>query len=191
MSGPQDILDFWFGPPDSAERDRPREVWFKSDPGYDAVLRDSFLADQQRAAAGEYDIWTNTPEGSVALLLLLDQLPRNLNRDTPQAFATDARAREIAGITVPRGFDRLLPPVWRWFVYLPFEHSESLADQERSLRLFGALPATPEHDEVKDYAKRHHEVIKRFGRFPHRNAILGRASTPAEIDFLQQSGSSF
>jgi len=191
VSGPEGILDFWFGPPGSAERDRPREVWFKSDPGYDALLRDSFLADQQRAAAGEYDIWTNTPEGSVALLLLLDQLPRNLYRGTAQAFATDARAREIAGITVPRGFDRLLPPVWRWFVYLPFEHSERLADQERSLRLLAALPATPEHDEAKDYAKRHYDTIKRFGRFPHRNAILGRESTPEEIEFLKQPGSSF
>lgn len=191
MSRPEDILDFWFGPPGSAERDRKRDVWFKSDPAYDALLRDSFLADQQRAAAGEYDFWTSTPEGSLALLLLLDQLPRNLYRDSPQAFATDARARDIAGITVPRGFDQLLPPVWRWFVYLPFEHSERLHDQERSLSLFGALPATPEHDEVKDYAKRHYDVIKRFGRFPHRNAILGRASTPEEIEFLKQPGSSF
>lgn len=191
MSAQQDILDFWFGPPGAAERERPREVWFKSDLAYDAALRERFLQDQQRAAAGEYDFWTNTPEGSVALLLLLDQLPRNLYRDTPQAFATDARASELAGITVPRGFDQQLPPVWRWFVYLPFEHSESLADQTRSLALFGALPAAPEHDEVKDYAKRHYDVIKRFGRFPHRNAILGRESTPEELEFLQQPGSSF
>jgi uncharacterized protein (DUF924 family) len=191
VSGPDDLLDFWFGPPGSAERERRREVWFMPDPAYDALLRDSFLADQQRAAAGDYDIWSNTPEGSVALLLLLDQLPRNLYRGTPQAFATDARARELAGITIPRGFDQLLPPVWRWFVYLPFEHSENLADQERSVKLFGALPATPEHDEAKAYAKQHYEVIKRFGRFPHRNAILGRDSTPEELEFLKQPGSSF
>lgn len=191
MTGPETILDFWFGPPGSSERERPREVWFKGGTAYDALLRDSFLADQRRAAAGEYDGWTNTPEGSVALLLLLDQLPRNLYRGTPQAFATDARAREIAGITVPRGFDQELPPVWRWFVYLPFEHSESLADQEHSVALFEALPAAPEHDEPKDYARRHRDVIKRFGRFPHRNAILGRASTPEEIEFLKQPGSSF
>lgn len=191
MSAQDDILDFWFGPPGSAERESSRDVWFKADAGYDAVLRDSFLADQQRAAAGEYDFWTNTPEGTVALLLLLDQLPRNLYRDTPQAFATDARACELAGITVPRGFDQLLPPVWRWFVYLPFEHSERMADQERSLALFGALPATPEHDRTKDYAKRHYDIIKRFGRFPHRNAILGRESTPEEIEFLKLPNSSF
>ena len=191
MKGPDGILDFWFGPVGSAERERPREVWFKGGAAYDELLRDSFLEDQQRAAAGEYDAWTNSPEGTVALLLLLDQLPRNLYRGTPQAFATDARAREIAGITVPRGFDQLLPPVWRWFVYLPFEHSESLADQERSVALFAALPATPEHDEPKDYAKRHYDVIQRFGRFPHRNAILGRESTPEEIEFLKQPGSSF
>lgn len=191
MNGPEKILDFWFGPPGSAERDRSRDIWFASDQGYDAALRDSFLADQQRAAAGEYDSWTATAEGSVALLLLLDQLPRNLYRGTPQAFATDARAREIAGITVPRGFDRDLPPVWRWFVYLPFEHSENMADQERSLALFAALPATPEHDEAKSYAKRHYDVIRRFGRFPHRNAILGRPSTPEEDEFLKEPGSSF
>lgn len=101
------------------------------------------------------------------------------------------RCCAIAGISVPRGFDKLLPPVWRWFVYLLFEHSESLADQTHSLALFSALPATPEHDEVKDYAKRHHDVIARFGRFPHRNAILGRESTLEEIEFLKQPGSSF
>jgi len=191
VSRPDDILDFWFGPPGSAERERPREVWFKSDLGYDAVLRDSFLADQQCAAAGELDDWTATAEGSVALLLLLDQLPRNLYRGTPQAFATDARAREIAGITVPRGFDREVPAVWRWFIYLPFEHSEVIADQERSMALFAALPRTPEHEEAKAYAKRHYDVIKQFGRFPHRNAILGRDSTPEEIAFLKLPGSSF
>lgn len=128
MKDPDGILDFWFGPTGSAERERPREVWFKGGAAYDELLRDRLLEDQRRAAAGEYDAWTNSPEGTVALLLMLDQLPRNLYRGTPRAFATDARAREIAGITVPRGFDQLLPPVWRWFVYLPFEHSESLAD---------------------------------------------------------------
>ena len=191
MSGPDKILDFWFGPPGSVERDRPREVWFKGDAGYDAVLRDSFLADQRRAAAGELDAWTATPEGSVALLLLLDQLPRNLYRGTPQAFSTDARAREIAGITVPRGFDQDLPPLWRWFVYLPFEHSEKIGDQTRSIALFEALPAAAEHDQAKDYARLHYDVIKRFGRFPHRNAILGRQSTPEEVAFLEQPNSSF
>ena len=191
MSGPDKILDFWFGPPGTAERDRPREVWFKGDAGYDAVLRDSFLADQRRAAAGELDAWTATPEGSVALLLLLDQLPRNLYRGTPQAFSTDARAREIAGITVPRGFDQDLPPLWRWFVYLPFEHSENLADQETSVALFAALPKHTANDGTFDYAKRHHDIIRRFGRFPHRNAILGRESSPEELDFLSQPGSSF
>ncbi len=191
MTGPDKILDFWFGPPGSAERDRSRDVWFKGDAGYDAALRDSFLADQQHAAAGALDSWTATPEGSVALLLLLDQLPRNLYRGTPQAFATDARAREIAGITVPRGFDKELPPTWRWFVYLPFEHSENIGDQARSLALFDALPATAEHDQAKDYAKQHYDIIKRFGRFPHRNAILGRDSTPEEIEFLKQPGAAF
>ncbi|HEY4134905.1 MAG TPA: DUF924 family protein [Alphaproteobacteria bacterium] len=191
MSAPDALLDFWFGPSGSAERESPRGVWFKSDPAFDVLLRDSFLADQRRAANGDYDSWVGTPEGTVALLLLLDQLPRNLYRGTAQSFATDARAREIAGITVPRGFDKLLPPVWRWFVYLPFEHSESLADQERSLALFGSLPPSKDTDKVVDYARRHHDIVARFGRFPHRNEILGRSSRPEEIEFLKQPGSAF
>jgi uncharacterized protein (DUF924 family) len=185
------LLDAWFGPPDDPARDRPKPHWFKPDPAFDERLRRDFADDHARALRGEYDGWTRTPEGAVALLLLLDQVPRNIYRNTPQAFAADAKAREIARLVVASGDDQFVPPVWRWFVYLPYEHSEDLADQTRSLELFAALPPSPDRDVVIDYARRHYDIVARFGRFPHRNAILGRASTAEEIEFLKQPGSVF
>lgn len=191
MERAQALLDFWFGPPGFPYHDQPRGIWFKPDAGFDDELRRNFLADQQTAAAGGHDDWMGSRDGCLALVLLLDQLPRNLYRGTPAAFASDDKARAVARHGLARGFDRGLPVVRRWFLYLPFEHSESLADQETSVALFAALPKSAATDGTLDYAKRHHDTIRRFGRFPHRNAILGRVSTLDEEVFLREPGSSF
>lgn len=185
------ILDFWFGRPDAPDYGQPQKYWFIKDPAFDEAIRQQFLADYQQAAEGRLNDWQAIPQTCLALLILLDQFPRNLFRGTPQMFATDAHARAVAHHALEQGFDRLLLPVQRWFVYLPFEHSEDLADQERSIALFGQLADHPDSAMAIDYAQRHYAVIQQFGRFPHRNAILGRDSTPAEAAFLQQPGSSF
>jgi uncharacterized protein (DUF924 family) len=185
------LLDFWFGPPGSAERERSRDVWFDPDPAFDAACQQRFLADQQRAAADGLAHWRAAPESCLALILLLDQLPRNLFRGSPLAYASDPLARQVARQALATGFDSALPPVWRWFLYLPFEHSEDLADQVMSLRLHAGLPEDEEKPQLLDYARRHYEIIDRFGRFPHHNAILGRANTAEEEAFLCQPDSSF
>lgn len=192
MDRAQALLDFWFGPPGFPYHDQPRGIWFEIDAGFDAELRRLFLADQESAAAGRCDDWMQSRNGCLALILLLDQLPRNLYRGTtPAAFASDDKARAVAHHVLAQGFDKGLPNVRRWFLYLPFEHSESLADQETSVALFAALPKSATNDGTLDYAKRHHDIIRRFGRFPHRNRILGRVSTPEEEAFLREPGSSF
>jgi uncharacterized protein (DUF924 family) len=185
------LVDFWFGPPNSAERFKQRAVWFKTDPEFDGELRRRFLTLQERAAAGAYTDWTLEAEPCLALILLLDQLPRNLYRGAAAAFATDAMARAAAQSALARGFDRSLPAAWRQFIYLPFEHSENLADQERSVVLFAALARDPAFAGSLDYAKRHHATVARFGRFPHRNRALGRRSSAEEEAFLAQPNSSF
>lgn len=185
------LLDLWFGAPGDPGREQPRAIWFERSDAFDTELRRLFGADHHRAAAGEYDGWLATPEGAVALTLLLDQVPRNIHRGSPTAFASDAKARQTARLALERGFDRALPAVWRWFLYLPFEHSEDTADQDRSVLLFRALPSSAETDKIVDYAEQHRDIIRRFGRFPHRNAVLGRRSTPEEDAFLRQPNSSF
>src|SRR6516162_2457320 len=181
------LLDTWFGPPGDPERERHRDIWFKSTAEFDASLRNAFLADYEAGAAGELRSWEALPEGALALVLLLDQIPRNIFRDTPRAYATDAAARAAANRALARGFDRLVPEVWRRFFYMPYHHSENLADQHRSVALFGALPRDPDRrGALRRYGRPYVEVIARFGRFPHRNAILGRASTPEESAFLAE-----
>jgi len=180
------VLEFWFGPRPFA----PRAVWFEKDAGFDRACA-GFTDDQARAAAGAYDDWAETAEGALALVLLLDQFPRNLFRGTPRAYASDAKAREIARRALAAGFDRQLPVVQRVFLYMPFQHSEDLADQEESRRLFAVATDHPQHAENLGYAERHYEIIARFGRFPHRNAVLGRATTPEEAAFLKEPNSSF
>ena len=184
------LLDFWFGPPDAPEGDRS-DLWFTIDPTFDAALRERFLTDYEAAAAGQYEGWKAEPETCLALILLLDQLPRNLFRGTPRAYATDGMARAAARHAVERGFDQALAPIRRWFVYLPFEHSEDLADQELALRLFRALPEEARTAPALAAVERHHEIITRFGRFPHRNRVLGRVSTPEEEAFLKEPNSAF
>jgi uncharacterized protein (DUF924 family) len=187
----QEVLEFWFGAPGAPEFGRPRAAWFVKSAEFDALIRDRFLATHEAAAAGALDAWSTRPLGALALAVALDQFPRNIFRGTPRAFAADARALAVARGAVARGFDEVLLPVQRWFVYLPYEHAEELAAQRESLRLFERLAVDAAGAGTLTYAMRHYAVIERFGRFPHRNAILGRASTPEELAFLDQPGSSF
>jgi uncharacterized protein (DUF924 family) len=181
------LLDFWFGPPGDPGREQHREIWFKSTDEFDAALRRGFLADYEAAAAGTLQSWEASPEGALALLLLLDQVPRNIFRGTPRAYATDAAACAAADRAVERGFDQLVPPVWRLFFYMPFHHSEDIADQRRALALVKALPRNPDRGgSLRRYGHPYIEVIERFGRFPHRNEILGREPTPAELAFMAE-----
>jgi uncharacterized protein (DUF924 family) len=181
------LLDFWFGLPGDPEREDHRPIWFKSTPEHDAQLRELFLADYERAAAGALDAWEAAPETALALLLLLDQIPRNIFRDTPRAYATDAAARATAERALARGFDATFPVAWRKFFYMPFHHSEDLADQRRAAALAASLPDTRDRrGGLGRYGLPYPEVIERFGRFPHRNTILGRASTPEEVAFMAQ-----
>lgn len=191
MSQPKKILDFWFGQPDGASYGKPRQVWFVKKPEFDLEMRTHFVSDYEQAAAGNLDDWKNSPQSCLALILLLDQFPRNMFRGTPQAFATDWQALSTAQYAIAQGYDRQLLPVQRWFVYLPFEHSENLEHQNQAVALFEQLRDDPDSADTINYAIRHREVILRFGRFPHRNAILGRTSTPDEEAFLQQPGASF
>lgn len=185
------LIDFWFGPPRSPGRFQQRDVWFKTDPAFDTELRDRFAALQQRAAAGRCADWGLEAEPCLALILLLDQLPRNLFRGSARAFACDPIARAVARGALKRGFDRSLPASWRQFIYLPFEHSEDIADQEVAVQLFAAMARDPAFAGALDYAQRHRAIIARFGRFPHRNRALGRASTAEEEAFLREPDSSF
>jgi uncharacterized protein (DUF924 family) len=188
MSDADRILRFWFadGP------DAWREAWFVRDDGFDAACREGFSGLVVPAREGALDAWAATPDGALALLLLLDQFPRNLFRGTPAAFAGDAHARRIARAAVLRDrFDLRLTPSQRVFLYLPFEHSEEAADQDLSVALFEGLRDVKLHaepDGTIDYAWRHWHVIRRFGRYPHRNAALGRPSTEAENAWLAAGG---
>jgi uncharacterized protein (DUF924 family) len=182
-----DVLAFWFGEAPHAARD----VWFRKDAEFDATIRDRFGAAIDKALAGAYGDWCVDAHGALARVLLLDQFTRNVFRDSARAFAGDARALATAQDALTRGFDTALDPFERWFLYLPFEHSEDRGIQQRSLELFGALAREPGFAGPFDYAQRHAAIVERFGRFPHRNAILGRESTDEERAFLRQPGSSF
>lgn len=179
------VLDLWFGPPRDPGREQHREIWFKATEEFDAALRREFLADYEAARDGTLQFWEASAGGALALVLLLDQVPRNIFRSSPRAYATDAAAREVAGRALERGFDQRVPPSWRIFFYMPFHHSEDIADQRRSVALFNSLPRNPDRrGSLRRYGRPYIEVIERFGRFPHRNAILGRQSTTEEIAFL-------
>lgn len=188
---PTAVLDFWFGPSDAASHGKSRPEWFRKDDAFDAALRERFSMLHADVAAGRMPDWERSVEGVLAQIIVLDQFSRNMFRNTPAAFASDAKALRLARALVGRAADLPLLPVMRWFVYLPFEHSENLADQDEAVRLFRTLPPGPDADGVIEYAEKHRDVIRRFGRFPHRNAILGRTSTAEETAFLQTPGSSF
>lgn len=185
------ILDFWFGTSDSAEFGHSRKIWFEKDDAFDAELRSRFGALHAAAVKGRYDAWQATPRGALALIILLDQISRNIHRGTPAAFAADVQAQTIACNAVAKDYDSALLSVERSFVYLPFEHAEDLALQRLSLQMFDSLRGDPESKSNRDYARRHFEIVARFGRFPHRNQILGRVSTIEEVAFLKQPGSGF
>jgi uncharacterized protein (DUF924 family) len=172
---PEDVTAFW--------RAAGPQRWFSKDAGFDHAIMTQFLATHEAAAAGRLSGWDDTAEGAFALLLLLDQFPRNMFRDSARAFATDPLARAVADRAIAHGFDAGAPSAERIFFYLPFMHSENLADQERSLAL--ARQADGGSDK---YAEIHADIIRRFGRFPHRNAVLGRATTPQEQAFLDAGG---
>lgn len=190
----RDVLTFWFGdePYSAQSYANRRKLWFGKRSEVDQEIRDRFLDLYHQASAGILQEWTQTPQGCVALVLLLDQFPRNMFRDQPQAFATDAQALSITQRAIAQGFDQALSPVEQLFLYLPLEHSENLDHQHQCVALMEAVyQEHPELNDPFDYALRHQAVIERFGRFPHRNQILGRESTPEEIEFLSRRGSSF
>lgn len=175
------ILTFWFGEPSSPDYGRPKGFWFQSTPQLDQDIRNLFEDYYKKATKGGLDDLQQTPEGSLALVILLDQFPRNMYRGTAQAFGSDGQALEIAKSAVAKGFDKQLLPMQKLFLYLPFEHSECLEDQERSVELYKALG----DQGALDYAVQHYDIIAQFGRFPYRNVVLNRESTPKEIIFLE------
>lgn len=187
----QAILTFWFGAPGSPEHGTARAVWFRKDEQFDDEIRHRFGEAVAIALAGGFGDWCATAQGSLARILLLDQFTRNIFRDTPRAFAGDERALATAEDAVARGFDRDLAFRERWFMYMPFEHAESVPAQHRSLELYGALARDMGDDDSLVWARKHADVIFRFGRYPHRNAILGRASTPEEEAYLRDGGARF
>lgn len=188
---PDSILDFWFGVPGSPEYGRSRAQWFRKDAAFDADLRARFGEVHAAAAAGGLAAWEDGAASRLALIVVLDQFSRNIFRGDAASFACDPDALRLARDMVARNWDATLLPVMRSFVYLPFEHSEHPADQDEAVRLIGTLEHEPGTEGLLVWAEKHRDVIRRFGRFPHRNAILGRESTPDELAFLQQPGSSF
>lgn len=175
FSSPTDVVAFW--------REAGPVRWFTKDAAFDQEFKTRSLALYEAAAQGDLDAWGATPEGALALMILLDQFPRNAFRDTPRMFATDDKARALADAAIEAGHDRAVAENLRVFFYLPFEHSENLSDQERAVALI-----TPLGGEVLKYAEIHRDVIRRFGRFPHRNVILGRETTREEQRFLDDGG---
>lgn len=187
----EEILIFWFGKPDDPDFNNKRKKWFERSDTFDQEIRDRFLPVYEHAVGGGLPAWRDKAQSSLALLLTLDQFPRNMFRESPRAFIADPLAREIARDALDKKHDQTVPLVHRAFFYLPFEHSETLEDQERSVALFRAMSTDGDHDEGVDYAIRHYDVIKRFGRFPHRNAVLDRTSTTQELEFLKQNKKGF
>jgi uncharacterized protein (DUF924 family) len=171
-----EVLAFW--------RAAGPKKWFAKDPTFDAEISKRFLATYEAAARGEFSDWEATPDGALALLLVLDQFPRNMFRNDRRTYAADVTARAVANRAIARGFDQRIDAGERAFMYLPFEHSEDIADQERSCTLVRAM----NDPELLRWAELHADIIRRFGRFPHRNKVLGRATTPQEQTFLDSGG---
>jgi uncharacterized protein (DUF924 family) len=180
------LLDFWFGPLGDPERLHHRQIWFRSTPEFDAAVRQGFAPDHDQAVAGRLQDWQESPESALALVMLLDQVPRNIFRSTPRAFASDTQALATTQRALANCFDLAVPAAWRVFFYLPFEHSEALADQQRGIALLETLPPVEGRPGDRRMSRLHLEIVERFGRFPHRNAILGRESTTDELAFLDE-----
>lgn len=189
---PREVLDCWFGEPGSSEYGTDRRCWFKRDEAFDAMLRERFGPLIEAALAHELDAWLATPLGSLALVIVLDQFTRNCYRRSARMYDGDAQAVSVARRIIEAGSDVLMPTVYhRVFAYFPFEHDETMEGQRERVRLNGALEAHGLDASYARSAERHAKVIERFGRFPHRNAILGRQSTDEEIAFLRERGSRF
>jgi uncharacterized protein (DUF924 family) len=183
------VLRFWFGEPD--EYGQRQKRWFEKSAAFDAQIRERFLGLYEDAAAKRLLHWRASAPECLAFIIVLDQFARNLFRNDPRAYAADPLALETAREAIARGVDRALLPVERQFLYLPFEHSESLEDQQRCCALMDSLAGFPETADLRDWALKHLKVIERFGRFPHRNAALGRDSTPEEREYLSRPGAGF
>ena len=192
IAHPRAVLDFWFGEPGSDGYGSPRKVWFSKDAAFDRRIENSFGAAVEQALSGELDGWAADPCNALARIILLDQFTRNIFRGDKRSFAGDPQALAAAGAAVGAGFDAAAPPFMRAFFYMPFEHSEALPKQDESVRRFARLAAeAPAFEDMFAFAKRHRDVIERFGRFPHRNAMLGRVSTCEELVYLAEPGSGF
>ncbi len=176
----QGVLDFWFG-------EATPEQWFKQDDAFDATIRDRFAGLFEQAASGGLDSWRESAEGCLALVIVRDQFPRNLFRGGARSFATDAAARAVLSHALESGFDEGFSFREKQFLYMPLMHSENADDQAYSVEKFATLG----DEDVLDFARRHKDIVDRFGRFPHRNEVLGRKSTPEEAEFLKEKGSSF
>ncbi|MDP1681491.1 MAG: DUF924 family protein [Burkholderiales bacterium] len=173
MVSPKDILDFWFA-------EAMRSKWFAATPQLDAAIRVQFEPVWESAMRGELDDWLSSPDGCLALVIILDQMPLNMFRGTAKSFASEAKSREIAQHAIDQGYNKRIDPARLAFLYMPFMHSENLADQDLSVALFESAGL----ENNLRFAKHHQEIVRRFGRFPHRNAILGRVSTAEELDYL-------
>ena len=190
MPNPTDVLDFWFA-------DDSQSHWYERDDAFDAAIRERFGDTLDAARRGDLDHWAQTPEGWLALLIVLDQFSRNLYRDDARAWSADASTQVLALDGIARGDDQQLTPMQRVFAYMPLEHAENPVLQRHCVHLFERLVAgllaheRPRFQNFLDYARRHHNVIERFGRFPHRNAVLGRLDTPEEQAYLAAPGSGF
>ena len=199
MSEPKDILDFWFGELNELGCAAPnqRKLWWTKSDDFDEAIRANFIGDYEAIVAGDREHWRSTPRGALAYIIVLDQFSRNMFRGTPRMFAADELARETCCEGLDAGFDAELAFDERVFFYLPLEHSEEASDHERCHEVFSCLcedapdSLKADADYYLDFARRHREIIDRFGRYPHRNAILGRASTEEELEFLKEPGSSF
>lgn len=199
IAQPEHVLAFWFGPPGSAAEvaGRQRTLWFGKSAENDQVVAERFAATLVAATAGALDHWAATARGRLALVIVFDQFPHHIHRDQAQAFATDPQALALSLEALAAGEDARLEPIERVFLYLPLEHAESVEMQEQSVALYEQLAraAAPDEralfDNFLDYARQHRDVVARFGRFPHRNEILGRPSTADEVEFLKQPGSRF
>jgi uncharacterized protein (DUF924 family) len=199
METAEAIHEFWFGTDadDVKTAEQKKKLWWSKDTAIDKIIAQRFEKSTLAAVDGSLNHWKTIPRGVLALILLTDQFPRNMYRGTPASFACDHIALQLSLQALEQGVDKLLRPIERVFVYLPLEHSESIGDQERAVQLFaqlaGEVPAAQKStfDGFHQFAISHRDIIARFGRFPHRNQILGRASTEQEIAFLKTAGSSF
>ena len=187
----REVLDFWFGREGEPGYGEFRDEWFRKDPGFDARVTNQFADLYEEAAAGDLDDWREDARSCLALVIVLDQFPRNMFRGDGRTHAADGVALESSKYALEHALDRELPAFQKMFLYMPFMHSENREDQRRSVELFQLLADEPGAPDATSYAVGHREIVERFGRFPHRNGILDRETTPEEVEFLKTEGSSF